>query len=72
MSTAFFLFNRAKTSGRALGLPAKIAIGAVTGMVVLGAILGPSIYFALAGKSCAYLQIEEDRVCETSLRFSTQ
>lgn len=31
-------------------MPAKVAIGTITGLVVLGAILGPSIYFGLTGK----------------------
>lgn len=34
----------------ALALPAKIAIGTIIGMVVLGAILGPAVYFGLKGE----------------------
>ena len=45
------------TSG--LGLPAKIAIGTVIGMVALGAILGPSLYFGLNGRIHTIPLIEE-------------
>ena len=39
----------------ALSLPAKIAIGSVIGLVVVAAIVGPAVYFGLAGKTCLQL-----------------
>ena len=37
-------------------MAAKVAIGTVVGMAVLGAILGPALYFGLAGKKLAVLK----------------
>ena len=52
----YFALIRTTAAKAGLGLPAKIAIGTVTGLVVLGAVLGPSLYFGLAGKKCVVLR----------------
>ena len=58
----------AAAAASGMGLPAKVAIGVVLSMAVLGAILGPSIYFGLAGK--LNLLLTESRHVDQGVRFN--
>jgi len=46
------LFKRPAAATSSLSTGAKVAIGAVVSMVVLGAVLGPALYYGLNGKNC--------------------